>query len=61
MTEVVTSTRINCADSFADFDSAWEQVAAMVREFVSEHPGARISVDDSLGFVLSIVVSSDRL
>ena len=57
VTELVTSTQIKCADSYEDFDAAWKQVDTAVREFVREHPQAQISVDDSLGFVLSIMVS----
>ena len=60
MTELATSTKLSFADSYDDFDDAWEHVEAAVKEFARKHPGCRIKVDDSMGFVLAIFVSSDR-
>ena len=47
--QVVTQTRIELQDEFDDFDAAWASVEEKVREFVRNHPEARILIDDTGG------------
>lgn len=55
--QVVTKTRIELHDEFDDFDAAWASVEEKVKEFVRNHPGARILIDDTggMGLYISLV------
>ena len=58
--QVVTQTQIELQDDFDNFDAAWASVEERVREFVRNHPGARISIDDTGGRRLAISLMAIR-
>ncbi|MYC69411.1 MAG: hypothetical protein F4X17_01740 [Gemmatimonadetes bacterium] len=59
-TAVTTRTKIEMQEDYEDFTSAWAVVCKRVDEFVEDHPGARITIDDSGGWALLISVRAGR-